>query len=66
MSKITNNLLNYLIQNRIIDENSANQISNELKDSNDTLGDILIKNGFFAKEDLLILIIEFYKKVTYL
>ena len=62
MSSATNNLLNYFIQNRIVDENSANEISKQLENSKDTLGDILIKNGFFAKEDMLILVIEFYKK----
>ncbi len=62
MSSATNNLLNYFIQNRIVDKNSANDISKQLENSKDTLGDILIKNGFFAKEDMLILVIEFYKK----
>ena len=62
MNDATKKILNYLIQNRIIDENSANEISSQLENSKDTLGDILIKNGYFGKEDLLILIIEFYKK----
>lgn len=62
MNDTTKKILNYLIQNRIIDENSANEISEQLENSKDTLGDILIKNGYFGKEDLLILIIEFYKK----
>jgi len=62
VSKITDNLLNYLIDNRIIDENSAKEISKQVKNSKETFGDILVKSGFFAKEDLLLLIIEFYKK----
>jgi len=62
MNKTTENLLNYLIQNRIVDEASANQISEQLKDSKETLGSLLIKNGFFASEDILILALEMYKK----
>ncbi len=62
MSNVTNSLLHYLIDNRIIDENSAHQISKKLQTSKSNLGDILIQNGFFAKEDMLILVIEFYKK----
>ena len=62
MSKITDNLLNYLINNRIIDQNSASEISKQVENSKETLGDVLTKSGFFAKEDMLLLIIEFYKK----
>jgi general secretion pathway protein E len=62
MEDKTKKILSYLIQNRIIDENSANEISEQLKNSKEILGDILIKNGYFSKEDLLVLIIEFYKK----
>ena len=62
MSKVKTDILNYLIQNRIIDENSAQQILKQLENSKDTLGDILIKNNLFTKEDLNILLIEFYKK----
>ncbi len=62
MDEITKNLLNDLIKNRIIDENSANKISQKLETTKSTLGDILVQNGFFSKEDLLILVIEFYKK----
>jgi general secretion pathway protein E len=62
MDEITKNLLNDLIKNRIIDENSANKISQKLETTKSTLGDILVQHGFFSKEDLLILVIEFYKK----
>ncbi|DAB32321.1 MAG TPA: general secretion pathway protein GspE [Sulfurospirillum sp. UBA11407] len=62
MDEITKNLLNDLIKNRIIDDNSANKISQKLETTKSTLGDILVQNGFFSKEDLLILVIEFYKK----
>ena len=62
MNEIINSFLNYLIQNRIIDENSANQISKQLEESKDIIGNLLIKNDFFSKEDLILLVIEFYKK----
>jgi len=62
MSKATENFLNYLVQNRIIDENSTVQISKQLDESKEILGSILIQNGLFAKEDLILLVIEFYKK----
>ncbi len=62
MSKATDNFLTYLIKNRIIDENSANQVSERLKDTKDLLGDILVDNGYFGQEDLILLVIEFYKK----
>lgn len=62
MSKATGNFLNYLVQNRIIDDNSASQISKQIEESKDILGNILLKNGLFSKEDLNLLVIEFYKK----
>jgi len=62
MSKATQNFLNYLIQNRIIDENSAKQIADQVNDDKELLGDILIKNGIFTQDDLMLLVIEFYKK----
>lgn len=61
MNDTTQSLLNYLIENRIIDENSAKNISEQLSTSKTTLGEILIKSNFFSSEDLLILVIEFYK-----
>ena len=62
MSKVTQNFLNYLIQNRIIDENSANQISDQVNDNKELLSDILIKNDLFTQDDLMLLVIEFYKQ----
>jgi general secretion pathway protein E len=62
MSDTKKTLINYLIQNRIVDQNSATQISKQLEDSKETFGSILVKNGYFAQEDLLILAIELYKK----
>jgi len=62
MSETINKLLNYFIQDRIIDKDSANEISQHLSNSKDILGDILIQNNYFSKEDLFILVVEFYKK----
>lgn len=61
MNKTIENFLIYLVQNRIINENSANQIVKQIKNSKNSLGDTLVKNGFFVKEDLVLLIVEFYK-----
>jgi len=63
MSDITTTLLTYLIQNRIIDENTAHRIQDEAKQNDQkALGEILLENRFFTKEDLFILVIEFFKK----
>ncbi|MBE0490849.1 MAG: type II/IV secretion system protein [Sulfurospirillum sp.] len=62
MSDSTDTLLFYLKENRIIDENSAKQISQELKTSKMNLGGLLVHNGLFSNQDLLLLVIEFYKK----
>lgn len=63
MNDITTTLLTYLIHNRIIDENSATKIKEEIQqNTHKVLGEILLENNFFTKEDLLILVIEFFKK----
>ncbi|ATB69575.1 twitching motility protein PilT [Sulfurospirillum diekertiae] len=63
MNDITTTLLTYLIHNRIIDEHSAAKIREETQQNNHkVLGEILLENNFFTKEDLLILVIEFFKK----
>ena len=63
MSDITTPLLTYLIHNRIIDENTATKIKEEIKqNTHKVLGEILLENNFFTKNDLLILVIEFFKK----
>src|SRR5660397_276689 len=62
MDNIKEKLLKQLIQNRIIDENSASQVLKQLETTKDTLGDILIQNNYFSKEDMLLLVVEFYKK----
>ena len=63
MSDITTTLLNYLLQNRIIDENGANKIREEIKlDSHKVLGEILLENNLFTKEELLVFVLDFFKK----
>ena len=63
MSDITTTLLTYLIHNRIIDENSATEIKDEIKlNKHKVIGEILLEKNFFTKEDLLILVLEFFKK----
>jgi len=60
----TTTILTYLINNRIIDENAAAKIKEEIAthNSHKVLGEILLEKNFFTKEDLLILVIEFFKK----
>ena len=63
MSDITTTLLTYLIHNRIIDEQTAIKIKEESKiNTHKAIGEILLENQFFTKEDLLILVLEFFKK----
>lgn len=63
MHNITTTLLSYLIHNQIIDEKSAAEIKEELQQSSHKiLGEILLKNNIISKDDLLIIIIDFFKK----
>ena len=63
MNDITNTLLTYLLYNRIIDENTALIIKEHIKTTpNKVLGEILLDNNFFTKDDLFILVLDFYKK----
>jgi len=58
MSDITTTLLTYLIHNRIIDEQTAIKIKEESKiNTQKAIGEILLENQFFTKEDLLILVL---------
>lgn len=63
MNNSTTTLLTYLIHNKILDEKSATEIKEELEENNHKiLGDILLNNNIITKEDLLVLIIDFFKK----
>ena len=53
MSDISTTLLTYLLQHRILDENSANKIKELIKqDSHKVIGEVLVENSFFTKEEL--------------
>lgn len=63
MNDIISILLTYLINNRIIDEQTAAFIKEEAKiNHHKVIGDILLENNLFTKEDLQILVLEFFKK----
>ena len=54
--------LNYLISNRIIDKQTAIDIKDKIEKEHKSLGSILVEQEYFSKEDLMIFLIEFYKK----
>jgi general secretion pathway protein E len=60
----TNAIINYLVGNRIIDEKTAESITAEASADDSSLGSVLINNGYFSKDDLLILLLGFYKSGT--
>ncbi|MDX1808105.1 MAG: ATPase, T2SS/T4P/T4SS family [Sulfurospirillaceae bacterium] len=62
MEDILNNFADYLIGNRIIDDNTAEIIKKESEEKNKNIFEILIDRNLFEKQDLITLIIEFYKK----
>lgn len=62
MSDVNLALLEYLIKNRVLDENTANIVKEESKEKDKDVYKILLDRHLFEKEDLIILIIEFYKK----
>lgn len=63
MSDITTTLVNYLLQNRIIDETHASKLKEEIKqDSHKVIGEILLENNLFTKEELLVFVLDFFKK----
>ncbi|MDR2081411.1 MAG: GspE/PulE family protein [Campylobacteraceae bacterium] len=60
----TSAIINYLVGNRIIDEKTAESITTEASADGSSLGSVLINNGYFSKDDLLILLLGFYKSGT--
>ncbi len=62
MSDMSLTLLNYLTDNRILNLNTADIIKNEIGIKNKNVFEILLDRHLFEKEDLLIVLIEFYKK----
>ncbi|MDR1007015.1 MAG: GspE/PulE family protein [Campylobacteraceae bacterium] len=57
-------IINYLVGNRIIDEQTAEKIKSEAANDDSSLGSVLIDSGYFSKDDLLILLLGFYKSGT--
>lgn len=62
MSDVSLTLLTYMTDNRILDLDTANIIKNESETKNKNVFEILLDRHLFEKEDLLIVLIEFYKK----
>jgi len=63
MHNIITTLLNHLIHKQILDEQKAASIKEELElSSHKILGELLLKNNIMSKNDLLTLLIDFYKK----
>jgi general secretion pathway protein E len=62
--KATDAIINYLVGNRIIDEQTAEKIKEEADKDDSSLGSVLIDSGYFSQDDLLILLLGFYKSGT--
>jgi general secretion pathway protein E len=62
MSDMSLTLLTYLTDNRILDLNTADIVKNESELINKNVFEVLLDKHLFEKEDLLIVLIEFYKK----
>ncbi|MDR2342557.1 MAG: GspE/PulE family protein [Campylobacteraceae bacterium] len=60
----TNAIISYLVGNRIIDEATAENIQIAASQEGSSLGSALIDSGYFSKDDLLILLLGFYKSGT--
>jgi general secretion pathway protein E len=60
----TSAIINYLVGNRIIDERTAENIQIAASQEGSSLGSALIDSGFFSKDDLLILLLGFYRSGT--
>ncbi|MDR3177787.1 MAG: GspE/PulE family protein [Campylobacteraceae bacterium] len=60
----TNAIISYLVGNRIIDEKTAENIQIAASQEGSSLGSVLIDSGYFSKDDLLILLLGFYKSGT--
>ncbi|MDR1460095.1 MAG: GspE/PulE family protein [Campylobacteraceae bacterium] len=60
----TSAIISYLVGNRIIDEKTAENIQIAASQDGSSLGSALIDSGYFSKDDLLILLLGFYKSGT--
>ncbi len=61
MEELAQTVISYLVKNRIVDEQSAQNIEQLTQTSDQTLGYILLDSGFFDKDSLMILLVDFYK-----
>ncbi len=62
MNIVTKKLLNYLLNNRVVDEHSAKVIKNKIEEEHVSIGTVLVEEGYFPQENMLILLMEFFKK----
>ena len=62
MSDINLELLMYMVNNRILDSDTADIIKGEFESKNKSVFEILQNRHLLEKEDLSIILIEFYKK----
>jgi len=62
MEEVLNNFSAYLIKNRVIDNQTASLMKEESEDKKKNIFQILLDRNIFEKQDLITLIIEFYKK----
>ena len=56
MNKASKKTLNYFISNRIIDEQTAIEIKNKIEQDHKSLGSILMEEGYFSKDGLILLL----------
>ncbi len=61
MENLANNIIAYLLKNRIIDEESAKKISQLTKEDGATIGSVILENNIFDQDTLMLLLIDFYK-----
>ncbi len=61
MEDLVKTVISYLLRNRIIDEQTAQDIEDLSSDHDKNLGYILLESGLFDKESLMILLVDFYK-----
>ena len=62
MDNLNLEFLEYLITNRVLDENTANIVKKECEEKGKDVYEILLDRHLFEKEDMITLIVEFYKK----
>jgi len=61
MQNFNQNIINFLLKNRIINNNKAKEIKQELEENKTNIGNILVKKGYFPKKNIIVLLLELYK-----